>query len=97
MSFEPKSTDCTTIINVADPENSKIVWQGKTDTDKSHTHKVRVADDIMVTNVEQNNRHVQRTGLNTSDIRAMLEEAGKGTSDRPWRPSLAVKSNSCRR
>ncbi|MBT4938760.1 MAG: hypothetical protein HON14_06480, partial [Rhodospirillaceae bacterium] len=42
-----KPRDGTTIINVAAPKNPKIVWQSKLGDDKSHTHKVRVAGDIM--------------------------------------------------
>ena len=46
----------TSIINVSDPSNPKIVWQCEPDTEYSHTHKVRVAGDLMITNVEQNQR-----------------------------------------
>ena len=57
-----KPTDGTTILNVSDPCNPVVVWQGKLADRQSHTHKVRVAGDIMITNVEQNNRHVLRAG-----------------------------------
>lgn len=86
-----KPKDGTTIINVADPKNPKIVWQGKLADDKSHTHKVRVAGDIMVTNVEQNNRHVLRAGSRIPETRAMLEAEGKDVTDANVAAVLGVK------
>ena len=73
--------DGTTIINVADPKNPKIVWQCKTDNDKSHTHKVRVAGDIMITNVEQNNRQRPAGGIPDSGNKSHAWGGGQG-SDR---------------
>ena len=86
-----KPTDGTTIINVTDPKNPKIIWQGQTNGNKSHTHKVRVAGDIMVTNVEQNNRHVLRAGSRIPGIRAALEEARKDASDEAVAAEIGCK------
>ena len=86
-----KPTDGTTIINVTDPKNPKIIWQGQTNGNKSHTHKVRVSGDIMVTNVEQNNRHVLRAGSRIPGIRAALEEARKAASDEAVAAEIGCK------
>ena len=76
-----KPTDGTTILNVADPVKPVIVWQGTLADDQSHTHKVRVVGNIMITNVEQNNRHVLRAGSRISQTRKILEVDGKDASD----------------
>ena len=52
----------TTIINVADPTRPKIVTGLQLEGNKSHSHKVRVAGNLMITNVEMNNRHMLRRG-----------------------------------
>ena len=87
-----KPPDGTTIVDVADPKNPKIVWRCRTDDVKSHTHKVRVAGDIMITNVEQNNRHVLRAGSRIPETRAMLEAEGREPSDENVAAALGVKA-----
>lgn len=59
----------TSIIDVSDPAAMKVVahidppaW--------SHTHKVRVAGDLMITNVEQDQRHFLRKGDKIPALRA---------------------------
>lgn len=52
----------TTIVNVSDPSRPKVVATVALPDAQSHSHKVRVAGDIMVTNVEMNNRHLLRRG-----------------------------------
>ena len=52
----------TTIVNVADPARPKVVASLAMPGAQSHSHKVRVAGDIMITNVEMNNRHMLRRG-----------------------------------
>lgn len=52
----------TTIVNVADPAHPKVVASLAMPGTASHSHKVRVAGDIMITNVEMNNRHMLRRG-----------------------------------
>jgi hypothetical protein len=59
----------TSIIDISDPEDMKVVahidppaW--------SHTHKVRVAGDLMITNVEQDRRHFLRKGDKIPALRA---------------------------
>lgn len=50
----------TTIIDVRDPRQPRVVAEIRLADDRSHTHKVRVAGNLMVTNVEQNQRHAVR-------------------------------------
>lgn len=52
----------TSIIDVSDPDKPKVVSSIDTGSPWSHTHKVRVAGDIMITNVEQDRRHFLRKG-----------------------------------
>ena len=85
-----KPTDGTTILNVSDPRNPVVVWQGKLADGQSHTHKVRVAGDIMITNVEQDNRHVLRAGSRIYSTRKKLEADGKDASDREVARILGV-------
>jgi hypothetical protein len=63
----------TTIVDISDPANPEIVSQIMLEDDDSHTHKVRVVDDIMITNVEQNRRHFLRKGERLPDLRMTLE------------------------
>ena len=52
----------TTIIDVADPRNPRVLTTIELPDNASHTHKVRVAGDVMITNVEMNKRHLLRRG-----------------------------------
>ena len=58
----------TTILDVSDPRNPKIVAEIKLPDHQSHTHKVRVAGDVMITNVEQNNRHFVRREIGRAHV-----------------------------
>lgn len=71
----------TSIIDVSDPTAPKVVAEIPTDGPYSHTHKVRVAGDLMLTNVEQNERHSVRRASRIPDIRQTLSDAGKAPSD----------------
>ena len=62
----------TTIADVSDPKNPRVTAQIMLNDDFSHTHKVRVAGDLMVTNVEQNRRHFLRKGERLPEVRARL-------------------------
>jgi hypothetical protein len=52
----------TTIADVSDPANPRVLATVMLEDPYSHTHKVRVAGDVMITNVEMNNRHLLRRG-----------------------------------
>ena len=59
----------TSIIDISDPTNPKVVSHVDP-PEWSHTHKVRVAGDIMITNVEQDRRHFLRKGDKIPALRA---------------------------
>ena len=81
----------TSIINVFDPANPVLSAQIKLENDASHTHKVRVVGDLMITNVEQNNRHFQRKGAALPDLRIRLRETlGRDPEDRDLAAELGV-------
>ena len=62
----------TTILDISDPAAPKIVSQLSPPDEFSHTHKVRVAGDVLITNVEQSNRHFLRAGDKLPGLRAEL-------------------------
>ena len=63
----------TTVLDVSEPTQPRIVAQLKLDQEYSHTHKVRVVGDVMYTNVEQNNRRVARKAARLPETRAALQ------------------------
>jgi hypothetical protein len=67
----------TSILDVRDPANPRLVTTITLPDAQSHTHKVRVAGDIMITNVEQNDRHAMRRGMKLDEARSRLR-AGLG-------------------
>ena len=83
----------TTIIDITNPADPTIIWQTKTDTEFSPTHKVRVAGDIMITNVEMNNRHFLRLGTQIPKLRIDLEREGKEPTDKNIAAVLGVKTD----
>jgi len=74
----------TSIIDVHDPANPKVVSHVAPPDEWSHTHKVRVVGDIMITNVEQDRRHFLRKGAKIAGLRA------KGLSDAQIAEDLGV-------
>ncbi len=80
----------TTIIDVSDPAAPSAVAEIPTDKPYSHTHKVRVAGDLMITNVEQNDRHLLRLASRIPDIRQQLSEAGNTSGDAAVAVELGV-------
>ena len=46
----------TSILDISDPRDPKVIWTTKLDNPQAHSHKVRVVGDIMVTNCEQRPR-----------------------------------------
>ena len=76
----------TTIVDVADPRSPRVVGTIALDGEASHTHKVRVVGDVMITNVEQNNRHLMRRGARLNETEAVLtQRLGRA----PTAPELA--------
>ena len=65
----------TSIIDVSDPRNPRLTASLETDP-WSHSHKVRVCGDIMVTNVEQDRRHFLRREIQRLDqVRSQLRSS----------------------
>lgn len=62
----------TSIIDVADPTRPRVTAHIDTGSAWSHTHKVRVCGDIMVTNVEQDRRSLLRKATRWHDSVARL-------------------------
>lgn len=46
----------TSILDIANPQNPKVIWTVSLENPETHSHKVRVQGDIMVTNSEQRPR-----------------------------------------
>ena len=64
----------TSIVDVSDPKNPKLLTTIMLPDNNSHTHKVRVVGDIMIVNVEMNDRHFLRKGEKIPAARSQLEE-----------------------
>ena len=84
--------DGTTIVDVADPKNPRVVATLPADK-ASHTHKVRVAGDVMITNVEMNKRHLLRRGAQKlKDAEAKLAARhGRAATDAELAAEMGVK------
>ncbi len=78
----------TSIIDVSDPAAPVVVAQVPPPDEYSHTHKVRVCGDMMITNVEQDRRHFLRKADKIAGIRA---ELGEGATDAQIAERLGVK------
>ena len=81
----------TSIIDVRDPTSPKVVSHVAPPDAWSHTHKVRVVGDIMITNVEQDRRHFLRKGEKLEGLRAEgLSEAEIAAALKVEPPDIAV-------
>lgn len=84
----------TTIVDVSDPKNPRVTAQIMLADEASHTHKVRVVGDLMITNVEQNRRHYLRKGEALPTLRAKLAgELGRPAEDRELAQALGVEAD----
>jgi len=80
----------TSIIDIADPANPRLVASVTLDDPTSHSHKVRVAGDLMVVNHERNMTAVGRRAEQMPAARSALREA---LGREPARAELAQKLN----
>ena len=64
----------TTIVDVNDPANPVVVAEIAMGSPYSHSHKVRVAGNLMITNVEQDRRHFLRKGDKINEISNALAQ-----------------------
>ncbi|MEA2952896.1 MAG: hypothetical protein QOJ96_2416, partial [Alphaproteobacteria bacterium] len=81
----------TSIIDVSDRKNPRLVAAIKLDGDASHTHKVRVVGDLMYVNVEQNDRHFRRKSALIADAEAALAKTlGRPPADQEIAERIGV-------
>ncbi len=84
----------TSIIDVRDPANPKVVGHVPPPSPYSHTHKVRFAGDLMIANVEQDRRHFIRKGENIPAAEAKLAaELGRPPSEAEIAKAIGVKDS----
>ncbi len=82
----------TTVIDIKDPRKPKVVAEIALEDMRSHTHKVRVVGDIMITNVEQNERHATRAAKSLKEAEARLQAAlGRKPKDAELAAELRIK------
>jgi hypothetical protein len=82
----------TSIVDVSDPANPRLAAGIETESGYSHTHKVRVAGDIMITNVEQDRRHFLRKADRLAGLRAKLADTlGRPANDKELAAELGVE------
>jgi hypothetical protein len=82
----------TSIIDVSDPLSPRLVTTLMLDNDRSHTHKVRVTGDLMMVNVEQNERHAMRRGARIADAeRELAAKLGRAATPDELGAELNVK------
>ncbi|MEE8396568.1 MAG: RNA polymerase subunit sigma-70, partial [bacterium] len=62
----------TTIVDVSDPAKPRVTARIELPDPYSHTHKVRVAGDLMIVNSEMFNRHVLRKGADIPAVEQTL-------------------------
>ena len=70
----------TTIIDVADPYNPRVVATITLDDPDSHSHKVRVVGDVMIVNHERNMSRIGRRAEQLPAARAELDRARCGAN-----------------
>ncbi|HEY0223591.1 MAG TPA: RNA polymerase subunit sigma-70 [Pseudolabrys sp.] len=80
----------TSIVDIADPANPRVVASVTLDDPASHSHKVRVAGDLMVVNHERNMTAVGRRAEQMPGVRRELRET---LGREPARPELAARLN----
>ncbi|MCH8091251.1 MAG: RNA polymerase subunit sigma-70, partial [Proteobacteria bacterium] len=84
----------TSILDISDPKNPRVVSTIELPDNHSHSHKVRVNGDIMIVNIEQYDRHLLRLGDRLPELKASLEaELGRVPSDADLANALKVKES----
>ena len=76
----------TSIVDIADPSNPKLVATVTLDDPTSHSHKVRVAGDLMIVNHERNPTPV---GRRAEQLPAVRRELSDGLGRAPTRAEIA--------
>ena len=84
----------TSILDVSDPKKPKVVSQLPVGDKVSHSHKARVAGDIMIVNVEQNMTGIGRKADELPRLRKQLRDAlGRDPSNKELAERLGVKES----
>jgi len=78
----------TSIIDIADPSNPKLVATVTLEDPTSHSHKVRVAGDLMIVNHERNPTPV---GRRAEQLPAVRRELSDGLGRAPTRAEIAQR------
>src|SRR5260370_26391603 len=78
----------TTIIDIADPYNPRVVATITLDDPTSHSHKVRVVGDVMIVNHERN---PTRIGRRAEQLPAARAELAAALGRAPTAAELAAK------
>jgi hypothetical protein len=82
----------TSIVDIADPKHPKLLTTVMLPDNFSHTHKVRVAGDVMIVNVEMNDRHYLRKGEKIPQARTKLEaKLGRPPDDAELAAEIGAK------
>jgi hypothetical protein len=82
----------TSIVDISNPRKPKVVCTLPLENARSHTHKVRVVGDIMITNVEQNERHATRAAAKLNELEARLTaDLGRKPKDAELARELHIK------
>ena len=84
----------TSILDVSDPKNPKLLSQIPVGDKNSHSHKARVIGDIMITNMEQNMTAIGRKADELPGLRKRLQaELGRAPSHRELAERLGVNES----
>jgi len=84
----------TSILDISDPKNPRIVSTIDLPDNYSHSHKVRVNGDVMIVNIEQNRRYFLRLGAHIPELEASFEaELGRAPSDGELARALGVNES----
>ncbi len=84
----------TSIIDVRDPASPKVVAKIAPPDHYSHTHKVRVAGDLMITNVERHRRHFYRKGeMLERGMADLAKKLGRAPSDAELAEAVGVAAS----
>ncbi len=87
----------TTVVDISDPSQPMVVAELMLEDNRTHTHKVRVVGDLMITNVEQNERNAFRAAGDLSQTGADLEaELGRPPDDAELGAAVGLRPDQIR-
>src|SRR5437773_4584072 len=81
-----KSNLGTTIVDVSEPRNPKVVATITLDDPTSHSHKARVVGDIMIVNHERNPTKVRRRADDLPQVSASSATSSGASRRKPKSP-----------